>query len=122
MTYPAVVELIAHLHDAAQDAIAFIEGMTLADFIADKRTHQAVVMNLIIVGEIATRIMDRHAEFAHAHPHIPWQGMRGMRNRIAHGYFEIDLTIVWETITQAIPELLRNLPPHSSSSVLEAAE
>lgn len=119
MTYPAVVELIAHLRDAAQDAIAFIEGMTLSDFINDKRTHQAVVMNLIIVGEIATRVMDRFPEFAHAHPQIPWQGMR---NRIAHGYFEIDLTIVWETVTHAVPALLCNLPPHSSDTALEAAE
>lgn len=119
MTYPAVAELIAHLQDAAQDAIAFIEGMTLADFIADKRTHQAVVMNLIIVGEIATRIMDRYPDFAHTHPQIPWQGMR---NRIAHGYFEIDLTIVWETITQAVPELLRNLTPPTGGCTLEAAE
>lgn len=122
MTYPAVVELIAQLHDAAQDATDFIEGMTLAEFMADKRTNQAVVMNLIIIGEIAARIMDRHPDFARTHDQVPWQGMRGMRNRIAHGYFEIDLTIVWETIIQAIPELLRNLPPPSNRCVLEAAE
>ena len=89
MTYPAVVELIAQLHDAAQDPTDFIEGMTLADFMADKRTNQAVVMNFIIIGEIAARIMDRHPDFARTHHQIPWQGMRGMRNRIAHVYFEI---------------------------------
>lgn len=119
MTYPAVGELIAQIHEAAQDACDFVEGMTLAEFIADKRTNQAVVMNLIIIGEIAARIMDRHPEFARTHHQIPWQGMRGMRNRIAHGYFEIDLTIVWETLTQAVPELLRKLPP---SVQAEAAE
>ena len=89
---------------------------------ADKRTNQAVVMNLIIIGEIAARIMDRHPDFARADHQIPWQGMRGMRNRIAHGYFEIDLAIVWDTVIHAIPELLRNLPPPCNRCALEAAE
>jgi len=43
------------------------------------------------LGEAATKIMERHAAFAETHSHIPWRNMRGMRNRIAHGYFEIDL-------------------------------
>ena len=116
MTYPAVVELIAQLHASAQDAIDFIEGMTLDEFMADKRTNLAVVMNLIIIGEIAARIMDRHPDFARAHHQIPWQGMR---NRIAHGYFEIDLAIVWDTVIHAIPDLLRKLPPNF---LAEAAE
>jgi len=93
--------------------------MTLAEFKADKRTNQAVVMNLIIIGEIAARIMDRHPDFARTHHQIPWQDMRGMRNRIAHGYFEIDLGIVWDTLIRAIPDLLRKLPPNF---LAEAAE
>lgn len=67
-------------------------------------------MSLIIIGEAATKIMDRHAEFTASHPQVPWRSMRGMRNRIAHGYFDINLEVVWETVQVALPELLKVLP------------
>lgn len=94
---------------AAEDACGFLEGMSRGDFLADKRTQQAVVMNLLIIGEIAARIMDHHPEFVTAHPQFPWRNMRGMRNRIAHGYFELDLGIVWDTVDSALPRLLRTI-------------
>lgn len=77
---------------------------------ADRRTQSAVVMNLVIVGEAATKIMDSHAAFAQRHPQVPWRSMRGMRNRIAHGYFDISLEVVWDTVQTALPELLALMP------------
>ena len=53
--------------------------------------------------------MDRSPDFTVEHPQIPWRGMRGLRNRIAHGYFDLDLEIVWETVNAALPELLKQL-------------
>jgi hypothetical protein len=50
-------------------------------------------MSLIIIGEAVTKVMDRYAEFAQAHGQVPWRNMRGMRNRIAHGYFDINLDV-----------------------------
>jgi uncharacterized protein with HEPN domain len=79
-------------------------------FFADRRTQQAVIMSLIIIGEAATKLMDGHADFAQAHPEVPWRSMRGMRNRIAHGYSDINLDVVWETVQSALPELLKQLP------------
>lgn len=67
-------------------------------------------MNLIILGEAATRLMDQYPDFTDTHPEIPWRSMRGMRNRIAHGYFDINLDTVWETVQTALPELLTLLP------------
>jgi len=84
--------------------------MAKADFVADKRTQQAIIMSLIIIGEAATKVMDWYAEFTQAHPEVPWRSMRGMRNRIAHGYFDINLDVVWETVQTALPELLKQLP------------
>jgi uncharacterized protein with HEPN domain len=55
------------------------------DFLADKRTQQAVIMSLIVLGEAATKVMDRYPDFASEHAQVPWRNMRGMRNRIAHG-------------------------------------
>jgi uncharacterized protein with HEPN domain len=66
-------------------------------------------MSLIIIGEAAVNIMDRHSEFASQHPEIAWRDMRGMRNRIAHGYFDIDLAVVWDTTQSALPLLLERL-------------
>ncbi len=100
---------LEHMRQAATDACAFVERMTKAEFARDKRTQQAVIMSLIIVGEAATRIMDRHADFTAAHPEIPWRAMRGMRNRMTHGYYSIDLDLVWETVQTAVPDLLTTL-------------
>ena len=96
---------------AANDARRFIDGMSKEDFLADKRTQQAVVMSLVIIGEAAARIMDKHSEFITDHPEIPWRGMRGMRNRVAHGYFEVNLDVVWDTTQTALPDLLSRLEP-----------
>jgi uncharacterized protein with HEPN domain len=60
-------------------------------FLGDRRTQRAVVMSLVIVGEAATKAMDHYPDFTAAHPQVPWRSMRGMRNRIAHGYFDINL-------------------------------
>jgi uncharacterized protein with HEPN domain len=86
-----------------------VDGLGKEDFIEDKRTQQAVIMSLIIIGEAATKVMDNYAEFAQLHPQVPWRSMRGMRNRIAHGYFDINLDVVWETVQSALPELLTQL-------------
>ena len=67
-------------------------------------------MSLIIIGEAVTKVMDGYAEFAQAHAQVPWRNMRRMRNRIAHGYFDINLDVVWETEQAALPELLKQLP------------
>ena len=87
-----------------------MEGLAKEDFLGDKRTQQAVIMSLFIIGEAVTKIMDGYAEFAQAHTQVPWRDMRGMRNRIAHGYFDINLDLVWDTVQTALPQLLRQWP------------
>lgn len=66
-------------------------------------------MDFIVLGEAATKVMDQHPAFAELHNHIPWRSMRGMRNRIAHGYFDINLDVVWDTVQTALPELKSQL-------------
>lgn len=105
MTDNRLADYVAHMRLAAADARAFVDGMSKPDFLADKRTQQAVIMSLIVLGEAATKVMDRYPDFAQRHSSIAWRSMRGMRNRIAHGYFEIDLEVVWETVQTALPAL-----------------
>ena len=104
-----LLDYLDHIQQAATDAYCFVEGVTKDDFLSDKRTQQAVVMSLIIIGEAVTKVMDGYAEFVQAHPQVPWRSMRGMRNRIAHGYFDIDLDVVWNTVKVALPALLEQL-------------
>lgn len=113
MTEHDASHLLGHVRQAACEAMVFVEGLSHADFLADRRTQQAVVMSLVIVGEAATKLMDRHPEVVATLPDVPWRSMRGMRNRIAHGYFDINLDVVWDTVQTALPDLLRKLPPAS---------
>lgn len=103
-------DYLEHMQQAASDACSFVEGIEKDAFLAGKRTQQAVIMSVIIIGEAATKVMDGYAEFSLAHPEVPWRGMRGMRNRIAHGYFDINLDVVGNTVQLAFPDLLRQLP------------
>ena len=104
-----LVDYPDHMLTAANDGRGFIEGMTKEDFLADKRTQQAVIMSLVIIGEAAARIIDQYGEFAAAHRTIPWRGMRGMRNRVAYGYFDVNLEVVWDTVHRALPDLSEQL-------------
>ncbi|MFT4066554.1 DUF86 domain-containing protein [Paraburkholderia sp.] len=110
MSESRLPDYLDHMQQAATDACSFVAGLAKDDFLEDKRTQQAVIMSLIIIGEAATKVMDGYTEFAQTHPEVPWRGMRGMRNRIAHGYFDINLDVVWDTVQTALPELLRQLP------------
>ncbi len=104
-----LTDYLDHMQQAATDARTFVEGLAKNDFLEDKRTQQAVIMSLIIVGEAATKVMDGYSEFAQAHAEVPWRSMRGMRNRITHGYFDINLDVVWDTVQMALPVLITKL-------------
>ena len=96
--------------EAAGLACSYVEEMDFATFESDRRTQQAVVLNLLLLGEIAAKFMEKEGAFVAAHPEIPWTAMKGMRNRIAHGYFELDLKVVWDTVASAVPALAVQLP------------
>ena len=109
-------DYLDHMQQAAMDACSFADGLHKAEFLTDKRTQQAIIMSLIIIGEAAAKVMDDYVEFTQAHPEVPWRSMRGMRNRIAHGYFDINLDVVWETVIAALPALLKQLPSVNSDA------
>jgi uncharacterized protein with HEPN domain len=102
-------DYLAQMRQSAFDACTFVEGLDKDDFIADKRTQQAVVMSLVIIGEAVTKILKDHAVFARENDQLPWHSMKGMRNRIAHGYFDINMEVVWDTVQTELPKLLKTL-------------
>lgn len=100
-----IEDYLEHIVDSSGDILSFTNGFTLEAFKADLRTQKAVVMSIIEIGEAATKIVASDPDFVAQHDGLPWAQMRGMRNRIAHGYFDIDLDIVWQTVVSAIPTL-----------------
>jgi uncharacterized protein with HEPN domain len=111
-----LIDYLDHMTQAIELAVGYVRGMERPEFLADRRTQQAVIFNLIVLGEAATKILDAYAEFAAKTDAIPWASMKGMRNRIAHGYFDIDLDIVWETVQSDLPALLESIREISKSS------
>lgn len=103
-------DYLDHMLEATQQACSYTEGLSKEDFMTDKRTQQAVILNLVIIGEAATKLLKDYSKFLDRHPDVPWRSMKGMRNRIAHGYFDINLDVVWETVQTALPQLLERLP------------
>lgn len=71
MTESRLPDYLEHIRQAAIDACTFVDGMDKPDFLADKRTQQAVIMSLIIIGEAATKIMAGHGDFTTRHPEVP---------------------------------------------------
>jgi uncharacterized protein with HEPN domain len=97
---------LRHMRDAATEAIRFISGRTRADLNRDRMLTLALVKDIEIVGEAAGRIS---ADCRTRYPAIPWMQMIGMRNRLTHAYFEIDLDIVWEVVSHDLPPLIIEL-------------
>jgi len=86
---------------AAIDAVhTFVIGMDRALFRSDQRTVYAVIHALEILGEAAKRIPD---PVRARYPAVPWRLMAGMRDRLIHGYFAVDLDVLWKTVTEDLP-------------------
>lgn len=104
-----LADYLRQMIEGSRDALSFTDGMDRVDFMDDLRTQRAVVMSLMIVGEAAARTLSEYPDFAMANPGIPWRSIRGMRNRIAHGYFDVDLGVVWTTVQSELPGLVGRL-------------
>ncbi len=80
----------------------FIEGMTFESFKADERTYDAVIRNLEIIGEAAKNIPD---DISQSHPEIEWRAITALRNIVSHEYFGVRDEIIWDIITNKVPNL-----------------
>ncbi|ALM74147.1 HepT-like ribonuclease domain-containing protein [Thermococcus barophilus] len=80
----------------------YTAGMSFGDFIRDEKTIDAVLRNLEVIGEAAKNVPE---EIKQKYPQIPWKEIAGMRDRLIHAYFGVDLEIVWQTIISDLPKL-----------------
>jgi uncharacterized protein with HEPN domain len=100
---------IQDILDAVDKVGEYTQGMDFKSFTEDRKTVDAVVRNLIIIGEAAIQIPE---EVCAKHPKVPWYEMRGMRNFIVHEYFKASDKIIWDTVQvdlPLLPALLENI-------------
>lgn len=98
--------LLGDLLTAADDARRFIVGMDEDSFIADEIVRCAVAYQLVIMGEAANRLS---TETRARSPEVPWAAIVGLRNRVIHGYFAVDWTIVYDVVRHELPELIEEI-------------
>jgi uncharacterized protein with HEPN domain len=92
--------------DAAGQALDFARDETRATLNKDRKLEFALVKAIEIVGEAASKVS---TECCESLPQIPWSNIIGMRNRLIHAYFDINLDILWKTITEDLPPLVAEL-------------
>lgn len=99
--------VVNYLHHALQalDRISRYVQNGETDFLRDEKTQDAVIRNIEILGEAARNVERVDPALVTAHAEIPWSVIYGMRNHLSHGYFEVDLAIVWQTVQQDLPRL-----------------
>jgi uncharacterized protein with HEPN domain len=100
-----VPDYLAHILQAIERIGTYTNDMDEVGFLENEMVQDAVIRNIEIIGEAARNIEKHHPEFASEHPDVPWEDMYWMRNRVSHGYFSVDLEVIWNTIQRDIPEL-----------------
>ena len=97
---------LVDMADSAANIDEFTKGYTYEQFIADKKTASAVIRQFEILGEAAKNIP---VDFKDRHPEIDWKRIAGLRDVLIHGYFGIDLEIIWDIIQGKVPTLRAQL-------------
>ncbi|MDE2156073.1 MAG: DUF86 domain-containing protein [Xanthomonadaceae bacterium] len=117
-----LADYLAHILEAIERIECYTEDMHELAFSQSPLVQDAVIRNLEIIGEASHNIETHCPEFAGAHPELPLAFAYQMRNAVAHGYFRVDLDIVWKTIHGDLPvlyalvrEVVQGLPTGSGS-------
>jgi len=92
--------------DATNEALEFIHAKNRSDLDTDRMLVLSLVKELEIIGEAANKVSAETRSQSNA---IPWQDISGMRNRLIHAYFDVDLDVVWSTVTKDLPSLKAEL-------------
>jgi uncharacterized protein with HEPN domain len=97
---------IKHMIEAAEEAISFAEGKERKDLNGERMLVLSVIKEIEMIGEAAAKIS---VEVRGKKSQIPWNDIVGMRNHLVHGYFDVDLDLLWNTIEHNLPVLVMNL-------------
>jgi uncharacterized protein with HEPN domain len=104
--YPLrVPQYLQHIIEAIERIEHYTAALNEAEFLDNTMAQDAVIRNVEIIGEACRNVERHHPDFATKHPQIPWGIAYEMRNALAHGYFQVDISVVWKTIRQDLPLL-----------------
>ena len=95
-------QFLQDILDAIDDVEGFIKEMEFNEFSGDKKTIYAVMKALEIIGEATKNLPDT---LKNEYPDVPWKFMAGIRDKVVHGYFVVDLPIIWSTAKKDLPSL-----------------
>jgi uncharacterized protein with HEPN domain len=98
------LDFLSDIIEAMNKVEEFVAGMDWKDFRLDGKTQYAVIHAIEVIGEATKNIP---VAVKHRNPEVPWKKMAGMRDKMIHHYFGVDLSILWETANDLIPELKR---------------
>jgi uncharacterized protein with HEPN domain len=96
-------DYVSDILEAMQRIIAYMDGLSYEQFMEDRRTQDAVVRNIEVIGEAVKRLS---APLKKQHPAMPWKDMASMRDKVIHHYFGINYDVVWTVASKEIPKLL----------------
>lgn len=102
-------DFLAHILEAIERIEEYVADVDELTFIKSKLIQDAVIRNFEIIGEASNNIEKYFSEFAASHPELPLSSAYQMRNSISHGYFKVDLEIVWKTIHNELPSLYKHV-------------
>jgi uncharacterized protein with HEPN domain len=91
---------------AARLALEFRGLIEKSSFLSDLKTQAAVLHELLVLGEAVKRLSP---SFRERHPQVPWKAIAGMRDRLLHGYDDVDLDLVWKTVDEDLPPMVEQL-------------
>jgi uncharacterized protein with HEPN domain len=97
---------VHHMLDFASKAVQFNKGRSRAELDSNEMLAMATVHLVEMIGEASRSVSEA---FRQKHPEIPWELISGTRNRLAHGYIDVDLDIIWSIVTKDLPPLSRQL-------------
>lgn len=100
-----LLDYLEHILQAVERIQHYTEDLDDVTFLQEEMTQDAVIRNLEVIGEASRNIARHFPEFAKTHPELPLASAYEMRNALAHGYFSVDLGIVWKTIENDLPKL-----------------
>jgi uncharacterized protein with HEPN domain len=102
-------DYLTHILEAIERIERYTEDMGEVTFLESEIAQDAVIRNFEVIGEASHNIETRYPKFAAAHPDLPLAVAYQMRNTVAHGYFKVDLEIVWQTIQCDLPDLYQQV-------------
>jgi len=97
-------DYLDHIAEAIDRITQYTEGMDSEAFMANRLVQDAVIRNVEVIGEASNNIRKHHSEFDGIYSSLPLQEAYGMRNAVAHGYFQVDMQIVWYLICDHLPD------------------